>query len=301
MLAEEFGVADARIRALSAHSFNTVFRVDSERHPAGRMVLRIGEPLRIHGPATETIEAGWLAALTRETSLRVPVPIDGPGGASTTVWTADDIGGPRVCSLFGWVDGRRLREHGTAAGYRAMGRVAALLHEHARTHDPVRAPVRFDRPVYFGETNLVASYESSDGSLFVEALDRVQQHLDALWRSPPHEPHLLHGDIGPHNTLVFRGSARPIDFQDLVSGFDLQDVAITVADLARTAPDAIEPFRAGYEAVRAWPLADPALQAALGAARSLNVMNLGLLLRRDGLDPFLSRHGEIVRRWMRGS
>ena len=88
------------------------------------------------------------------------------------------------------------------------------------------------------------------GSIVIEAVARVQEQLDRLWASPPHRPHVFHGDLGPHNVLMYRGRARPIDFQDLQIGFDLQDVAITVADLRRTAPGGIEPFRAGYTDVQ---------------------------------------------------
>ena len=132
--------------------------------------------------------------------------------------------------------------------------------------------------------------------MFVEAIDRVQAHLDTLWAAPPHPPHLLHGDLGPQNLMRWRTRLTPIDFQDLQFGFDLQDVAITVADLRRVYADEslIDALIEGYRSVRPWPLNDQALERALGAARSLNVINLGLNLRRPGLAEFVERHSALV-------
>ena len=62
--------------------------------------------------------------------------------------------------------------------------------------------------------------------------------------------------------------------------------------IARHALDAVrrrrrtlgDAFRAGYEAVRPWPEADPDTVAALTAARHLNMLNFGLSMRGPGLD-----------------
>ena len=64
--------------------------------------------------------------------------------------------------------------------------------------------------------------------------------IDALWADPPHPPHLLHGDFHPNNILVWRGRLTPIDFQDALWGFEMQDIAITVTALGfRADPTAL--------------------------------------------------------------
>ena len=185
-----------------------------------------------------------------------------------------------------------------------MGVIQARLHDHAAAYTPPEIPAGIvaERVVYFGNTSLLASYESAHGSMFIEAIERVQAHLDVLWKTPPHRPHLLHGDLGPQNIMRHRSVLTPIDFQDLQFGFDLQDVAITVADLRRVFHDAslIESLVAGYRSVRPWPLTDEPLEQALAAARSLNVINLGLNLRRPGLQEFIDRHSALVAEWMTG-
>lgn len=293
-----FAVDAEHVRPVAVHSFNTVFRADAPDGATPRMALRVGDRIRIHAADVESVEAAWLCRLSAETALTVPQPVAGRDGCSSRHWSVPGVDGTRVCSLFSWLDGRPLRDHMTTDGLVSMGRVAAELHEHAASLDAAFASAApcADAPVYFGETDLVTSPGADP--LLVEARARVQDVIDGLWADPPHRPHLLHGDIGPHNVLVFRGRVRPIDFQDLLVGFDVQDVAITVADLRRNAPEAVEPFRSGYRSVRPWPLSDPALEAALVAGRSLNVANLGLLLRRDGFDRRVAAHTAIVRRWM---
>jgi Ser/Thr protein kinase RdoA (MazF antagonist) len=91
-----------------------------------------------------------------------------------------------------------------------------------------------------------------------------------------------------------------IDFQDLQFGFDVQDVGLTVSDLRRNDvdPTVIDAFRRGYSSIRPWPTSDEQLLAALSAARSLNMLNLGLNLQRPGFTEFFDRHTKLIRRWM---
>jgi len=52
-------------------------------------------------------------------------------------------------------------------------------------------------------------------TLFADALARAQSAVDSLWRSPPHPPRLVHGDLTPANVIASPPSGLvPIDFQD---------------------------------------------------------------------------------------
>jgi Ser/Thr protein kinase RdoA (MazF antagonist) len=294
----DYGWADASVRLLSEHSFNTVFRIG---HNGRHTALRVGDACRIHVDGVEDVEADWLDALYAS-GIPCPVNIRSAHGWNSVRRGRADVFGPRVCSMFTWVDGRPLRERLTPEGLRAAGALLAEIHEHATQHEPA-APIPpglfANRVVYFHEENRVGTYASDFGTLFAEAIDRVQHQLDELWRAPPHVPHLLHGDFGPNNVLTYHSRLSAIDFQDLQFGFDLQDVAISIADMGRVAPEMIDPFRAGYATVRRWPDLTPELQAALTAARSLNIMNLALHVPRPGLAQFLDEHGTRVADWMR--
>ena len=164
----------------------------------------------------------------------------------------------------------------------------------------VPAGVVADRVVYFLDDTLLATHESSYGNLFREAIDRAQRVIDTLWLHPPHVPHLLHGDFGPHNIMRYRSNLTVIDFQDLQFGFDVQDVGVTVSDLLRrySDPALVDALRRGYRSIRSWPAGDEHLMQALSAARSLNMLNLGLNLRRSRFGEFFDRHADLVGRWM---
>jgi len=296
----DYGLGGADVRLASMHSFNTVFGV---QHADKRAALRIGDACRIHVEGVEDVEADWLDAL-RAAGVPCPANLPASTGAHWVRRGRPDVDTPRVCSMFTWVAGRPLRERLTPDGIRKAGRLLAAIHQQSAEYAP-RTPIPTglyaNRVVSFHDENRVLTYESSYGTLFVEAIDRAQQLLDDLWRSPPGTPQLLHGDFGPNNVLQSRSRQTVIDFQDVQYGFDLQDVAITMADLRGSAPEVIEPFRAGYADARRWPDLAPDLDAALTAARSLNIMNLGLHLQRTGIARRLDFHAQRVAAWMHAS
>jgi Ser/Thr protein kinase RdoA (MazF antagonist) len=141
------------------------------------------------------------------------------------------------------------------------------------------------------------------GTLFLDALARAQSALDWLWRNPPHPPHLVHGDLTPANVIVSpEDGLVPIDFQDTVRGFEVQDLSITVAALRRgpNGDRIVEAFRSGYAECRPWPDVSSALFESLIIARGLHQVNLTLNTRDiDGLEDYLAGHAERVRAWMR--
>lgn len=288
-LSLDYGLTNARVQLVARHSFNSVFRVDVNGE---RYALRVGDGPRIHPAGIEDVEAAWLAALDRD-GFRIASNV---GTIAGDAWTMVD---GQVCTLFHWLDGTELRKQVNVDSMREAGQLLAKLHDHADSSG-LTAPAELwaNEPIYFAAKDFVATYESVHASLFAEATLRVQELLDSLWLSPPHQPHLLHGDFGAHNVLIHRGHLTPLDFQDLRFGFDLQDVALSIADIGRNTPELVEPFRAGYSQVRPWPDLDPEAQATFAAARSLNIMNLGLCAPRTGIAAGFDRHAQSVVDWM---
>jgi Ser/Thr protein kinase RdoA (MazF antagonist) len=295
---EHYGLEDARITLLK-ESFNTLFRVDAD----GRtFALRVGAHERIHTDETEAVETAWLVALRAETDLRPPLPIANREGAFVTDVEVDGVPGTRRCVLFEWVRGRRLWDAIDTASMTSAGELLARLHEHGTTFDGGRR-----QPVITGDTvtvfrlpDRIPRVDERYGTLFAEAFDRAQVAVDALWADPPHPPHLLHGDFHPNNILVWRSRLTPIDFQDLLWGFEVQDIAfaLTTLGLRPFAAERIAALRRGYEHIRSWP-ADDAVVHELTGVRRLSILNLGLNLRRPGLDEFVARRADWLRDWMR--
>ncbi len=280
--------------------FNTVFRVHAAN--GASYALRVSPSLRIHADGCEVEETAWVAALRREAGLPVPQVLPARDG-SPVVWVATaGVPDARSCVLFEWVRGRRLREQLTDELVRKVGEVAAVVHEHGAGYlrGPPAGVLVADRVLYFRAAYRLDELRPAYGSLLDDAVARAQQALDELWRHPPHAAHLLHGDLQSGNVMVHRRAVTLIDFQDLIWGFEIQDVSIALVALAVHGDTGSwsAAFRAGYESVRPWPEADPATVAALRAGRHLNVLNFGMNVGGTALDAFVARHAAPVAEWM---
>ncbi len=289
---------------LAAESFNSIFRVTTA---SAVYALRVGAALQIHPEGTPAVEAAWHRRLRRQ-GVCVPDVLANVDGDLVTLVTDGRAGhGSRVCVLFGWVAGRSLRACMTGRRSAALGRLSARLHQDAAAWSPSGAVdvLVADRVLYWRlpERLPAAGARFGFGTLFADALARAQSVVDSLWRSPPHPPHLVHGDLTPSNVIVSpRSGLAPIDFQDTVRGFEVQDLSITVAALRRR-PDGdrlIDAFRTGYGQCRPWPDVSPALFESLIVARALHQMNLTLNMTDiDGLESYVASHAERVHAWMR--
>lgn len=298
-----YDVSPLRVR-LAAESFNGIFRVTT---PSAVYALRVGAALQIHPEGTASVEAAWHRRL-RQRSVCVPdVLANKDGGFATLVGTGRSSCGSRVCLLFEWVAGRSLRTCTTERRAVALGRLSARLHQDAAEWSPPGAQhvLRADRVLYWQLPDRLAAAGARFGlgALFTDAAGRAQLAVDWLWRNPPHQPHLVHGDLTPQNVIVSPSHGLvPIDFQDTVQGFEIQDLSITVAALRRL-PDSdrlTAAFRAGYSEARTWPDVSPALFDSLIAARALHQLNLTLNTSdMVGLETYVANHADRARAWMR--
>jgi len=281
----------------AAESFNTIFRVAGD----GRTyALRVGPAERIHAEGTEIVEARWMRELRAGGVICPPEVFDSLDGSPVVRQADAGVRGARVCMLFDWVDGVPVSETMNLDAAQEMGRLAAQLAESAPTVDqPTEPPLIADRILYWQIENRLPQLVAHR-SLIDEALERAQQVLDDVWGRRPHSPQLIHGDLTPHNVLVSDGRLVPIDFQDLVWGFDVQDLANSLSSLAPfdDAEALREQFRSGYEDIRAWPDLDDATLAGLVAGRWLHQLNLSLTLRRPGLSRHIDRALALIAEWM---
>lgn len=294
------GIRVVECTELSVHSFNTVFRVDAE---IGTFAARVGTGPRIHPVGVEVVEAAWLDVLTGSAIVAPRTFRTLDGAASSRL---DELG--HVVSVFRWVEGAALPDEPSSDQARHLGRLLAELHEVTAAHpvDPalLDAAPRFDRVRSFGDPTALAPTEPARRALLTEAEAVAQADLDASWREPPHPPHLLHGDLGSRNVVVdiaADGSSalRPIDFQDLRIGFDVQDLGLTVADLDRRWPALVAPVLDGYRSVRPHVVLSPEARRAAGLRRTIDIMNLSCQTRKPGHEAFLTAGYERLEQLLR--
>lgn len=295
--------APGRVRFL-AESFNILFRIDLI--DGTRRALRVSPELRIHPDGTENLEATWLDEIREQTSINVPIAYRNDRGEIVTEIISPGVDGARTCVLFDWVGGKPLAGEADVDRMRRAGVLLAELHEHAAHRGDLEAPrgsMVADRVLHFEVENRLEGCCSSYGSVLDEALGAAQSAIDALWASPPHRPHLLHGDFTWHNVVVGRDGLTVIDFQDLLYGFTAFDVVNALHPLEHTkdSEPLAEALMAGYSSVRPWPIEDPQLFGDLIAARRLTQVNLGLNLRKPGLKAHLDHHVGELRRWLAGN
>jgi len=267
--------------SLVTNSMNGIFRVDTRS--GQRFILRVSVPEGGHTLDHVAAEMDWLAALARDTALSVPRPVPARDGARVVAAEAPGVPEARLCAVFSWVPGTDLAKHITPANLSRLGELMAGLHEHARGYQPPAglALLRFDRVFPFPEP--VILFEPRFADLFPPERLALYRRAEAWAQAALHqlqasgEPmRLLHGDLHQWNVRCARGGLSPIDFEDLMWGWPVQDIATSLYYFLE--PEADYPqlraaFEQGYRRRAPWPERHPGEIDAFIAARGLGLVN----------------------------
>lgn len=271
----------ARLRLIT-NDVNGIFRIDAV--DGRRFILRVTAPEGGHTLDHVTAEMDWLAALARDTDLSVPHPLRTRKGSFVVKAEADGVPEPRLCEVFSWVDGRNLADNMTEGDIARLGELSARLHAHALTYRPPAhlSLLRFDRlfpfpePVVLFEQKFSELFPPARKAVYQKAVDWAQESLDRLKASG--EPmRILHGDLHQWNVRVTHKSLSPIDFEDLLLGWPVQDIAITLYYfLGDHYPAWRAAFHAGYTRHSPWPERHSGEIDSFIAARGFGLANLVL-------------------------
>lgn len=281
----DYDLAVRRVRLIT-NGFNGIFRVDTEG--GGKYVLRVCRPTETESGLPQLrSEMMWLAALRRDTDLRVPAPLATRRGDFVTTTQVDGVPEARHCVVFSWLPGRDLDAQLSVATMEQLGALAAELHQHAAGWTPPAGftigrydtPFPFEPPILFEDEHR-AMLPPARRALFSSTIERVQAAIDRLKASTP--PRVLHADLHRWNAKVYRGRIAAFDFQEILWGWPVQDIAITLYYLHGEAdyPAWRAAFERGYERVAAWPEAFPGEIDLFIAARGMMLAN-GLLTDVD--------------------
>ena len=276
---EHYDLSPARLRLITNET-NGIFRLDT----TGGRRLVVGGGLGgdiAHSPGQVEAETGWLAALAEETDLMVPAPVPARDGRRFVRVEAAGVPDPRNVVVFTWLPGRVLDEHLSEEVMPAYGELAACLHEHGGTHRPAEpaAIARDDEVIPFDEPMVLFDAPPSlmparRRRVFATAVERIEAGVAAL-RADGGPMRLLHGDLHPWNVMVSRRRLAPFDFEDLMWGWPVQDVATTFWYLVRRTeyPEWRARFRGGYDTVAPLAAAGDDDQANIQIGRDLVVGN----------------------------
>ncbi|MET0799896.1 MAG: phosphotransferase [Actinomycetota bacterium] len=257
---------------LITDDWNCVFRVDAA--DGSRHVLRVSLPGRrtfdeVRGEMT------WLAAIEAEGGIVVPGPLPARDGALAVEAEAEGVPGSRTVAVFAWIEGERLADAMTERNLETYGEVAARLHAQARDFVPPTGMKTWDSPYPFLEPEVLFDAEHrttlGEGRRAFERAKRAS--LEAIARLVGGEPpRMIHADLHEDNAFVRGdGSIAMLDFDDCMLGWPVQDLGITVFELA--AREDFEPLEAalrrGYERTSVWPERVPGEVRVFAADRCL--------------------------------
>ena len=255
-----YPIATKRLSFLTTAT-NTLFRVDVE--DGKKYALRICEPGE-HSEEDAALEAVWLAYLEQAGHTNVPRIIQTAEGKNWTVVQMDGVPEPRRCVLFSWIPGRLLDDELTAENYRKLGVLTARLHSAAEQFEMPAGyrPMQWDttfywphEPVVIDDPAYAALFSAERRQTLHAIIERVNAYLFELYRKSA-EPIIIHADLHMWNVHVQRGRLYALDFEDLMLGYPVQDIAITFYYTREDENGATlhEAYREGYTTERSWPV-----------------------------------------------
>jgi Ser/Thr protein kinase RdoA (MazF antagonist) len=228
---------DGALLTLLQDRDNTTYAVelDGER----RYAVRVCRPEPLRAQRAE-LEVAWLRALQRDTNLRVPEP---------HAMKVDDGNERRVCVAFRWREGSsRYAELFTPAEAHEVGRIAAVLHQHAHSWSPFRPaapPLELD----FRRRGR-ARFTTRENDIVDTVAGLTRSTLDTL-RKRGSAWGLIHADMTPENCIVSGDRLILIDYADAKHGYFLQDIAVFFASVwfHRERESLVQSYLDGYAGV----------------------------------------------------
>ena len=315
---EEYGITDATLNQITEAS-NAIYRVTTTDQR--RYVLRIVSPKSCHGPEEIDSEMQWLCVLADQTDIGIPKPVATQSGRFSVTVSHPSVPGERHAALFQWVPGRMLDDCRTTANVLRHGALMARLHQHAesfrpdgtfriRTYENVfpYADPRFPNiePIALEDRRFSFLFPPERQKRFGQARQRVQDIIDRLFATPE-LPRVIHNDLHVWNLHVTRNKLYALDFEDMLWGFPIQDIATTLYyyRYLETYPGLLKAFRTGYETVASWPDVPSEELEALIIGRGILLANY-VAVSEDPEDQafapaYLQRMDERIDRFLKGS
>ena len=260
---------------------NTMFKLQTED---GEYFV-----LRIYSEEETTLkenraEMFWLNALIKDSDIPVTEPVPRNDGEFISLVQVPGVPGEQRCVLFKWIPGRQLVNYLSPENYFKFGHTLAKLHDHAESLKPLPdwiQPKRRDKVFYYPDEPVVYNTEAYAHlfppgriALMDEVISKANLLFDELFSTTENQI-LIHGDLHFWNAHLHRGILYVIDFEDIMLGYLVQDVAVTLS-YGRDwdgYPARRQAFVQGYSSLRAWPAKSDAEIETLIAARSVMFIN----------------------------
>ena len=252
----------ARLRLIGIYT-NTLFRVDTT--DGATYVIRVCNPnWRTEDDLRS--EAIWLQALDRDTDIGAPKPIPACNGDLTVTAHADSVPEPRRCIVMSWVPGRPLGTALTEKNLYSMGGLFARIHEYSAgfvppangfTRRKMDSVLARDEPHVLLSDDARPAFTARNWAVFERIMAAVTHAFEQLYADGA-GLRVIHNDLHHDNIHLYRGHLYPLDFEDTIWGYPVQDIAMALQDLMLDIPPEqyeplMEQFHAGYTILTPWP------------------------------------------------
>ena len=224
--------AESTVRLLSL-SENATYLVDDGE----QMVLRVHRP-GYHSPAAIRSELAWMRALRTETPVVTPELICARDGSDVVAVEVD--GDVLFVDAVSFVPGCTAEEDPDSVGFDELGRLTAIMHEHARNWS---APSGFTRfrwdletilgpEARWGNWRLAPGLTEPDRDWIQRAADDIATRLTEFGCGPDRFG-LVHADLRLANLMIDPadpgGGITVIDFDDCGWSWYLADLGAAVS------------------------------------------------------------------------
>jgi Ser/Thr protein kinase RdoA (MazF antagonist) len=225
---------------------------------------------------------------------------------------------PHRCMLMSWIPGVPLGKRLTPANLEYMGMLHARMHAYSATFEPpegfttrkLSSYLARDEPEVLFSESCADAFAGESLQILTEVREYVQAGLEELYADPT-GLRVIHHDLWHDNIKLDRhhkndcGGLRPLDFEDTVWGYPVQDLAAAIQDLRdELPPESIKPavaaFQRGYERLAEWPESIPGEIEWLRAGRALWVANYVARFQRPYLESHLKWLTPLMERFLAG-
>jgi Ser/Thr protein kinase RdoA (MazF antagonist) len=295
---------------LVSHHLNILYRVVSES--GDTHALRISAT----GWRSELelrSEIQWLLALDRDMDIDPHVPLMNRAGEYVTTIADERVPEPRHCVLFTWIPGVEVGTRLTQVNVEKMGILSAQLHLHGLDFTPQHTFTTRRLDSLFPRDETVVLFDPEHQHLFSPeqlasfkgAWTAAEAELERLY-AHPEGLRVVHGDLHHENIKIHQGKLHPIDFEDIIWAYPIQDIALTFYDFRYYTDPALHSydelctwFRSGYEQVAPWPQEFGRQIDTLHVARQIWVANW-VLINDEAIhhQPFINRLAERFRQFL---
>jgi Ser/Thr protein kinase RdoA (MazF antagonist) len=287
---ENYDLSVKKVRLLTVET-NTYFRIDTSDGRKYAMRVYSNEETTLKDNLAEVF---WLNAINRDTDIPAPRPVPIKNGGFIALVDIPETPDERRCVIFEWIPGKSIGENISIEDYYKLGRIQAQLHDHAAILNPppeIR-PKRWDKVFYYPDEPVVVFsgeydrlFDSHRRKIIEKTIARADDFFKTLY-SDESSRILIHGDLHYYNVHSYRGRLHVIDFEDIMWGYPIQDIAVTFyyGNDRDDYFDLCEAYREGYSTIRPWPVESREQIDILGAARAVMFINYVARIHPDPED-----------------